>query len=122
MGYASAHNYSGAYYDNQTLYFNWDSINQGTAAASGYRVHVALSGAGTGSWDWTGQSTAAGYSTYLTTDQSFGPLVAGTYTLTVWLDYDGTVSESNEGNNSYSRTFTVTAAAQADLTPSELSN
>ena len=117
LGYSATHNYSGPYYDNQTLYFNWSVLNQGTVAASGYRVHVEVTGTGGGSWDWTGVSTLASWWVCLTTDHALGPLAAGAHTIKIWADYDNTVSESNESNNYYEHTFTVTATAQPDLTP-----
>jgi hypothetical protein len=46
---------------------------------------------------------------YLTTDQAVGPLVAGAHTFKVWLDYNGAVAESNEGNNYYERTLAIGA-------------
>ncbi|MCX6353376.1 MAG: hypothetical protein NTZ78_00555 [Candidatus Aureabacteria bacterium] len=113
----STHSYSGPYYNNQTLYFNWGSNNQGSAAASGYTVHFEVSGTGGGSWNWTSQSTNPGYWNYLTNDQAVGPLSAGSHTFKLWLDYNGNVSESNETNNYYERTITVSAPSQADLTP-----
>ena len=74
----NAHSYTGSYSNNQTLYFNWASLNQGTAAAGGYRVHVVVTGTGGGAWDWDIPSGDAA-STYrsLTLDQAVGPLAAG---------------------------------------------
>jgi len=107
LSWDAAHSYTGPYYDNQTLYFNWGSLNQGAATASGYKVHVEVTGTGGGTWDWPSLTTPSTYWTHLMTDQGFGPLSAGTHTLKVWVDYDNTVGESNEGNNYYERTITV---------------
>src|SRR5207249_2645585 len=73
-------------------------------------VHVQVTGTGGGSWDWTGVSTQAGFVTFLTNDQAFGPLAAGTHTIKLWLDYDDAVNESDESNNYYERTITVTGS------------
>jgi hypothetical protein len=70
-------------------------------------VHVEVTGTGGGTWDWTGLTTAPNYWTHLTTDQAIGPLSAGTHTLKVWVDYNGTVGESSEENNYCERTITV---------------
>ncbi|MCU0857304.1 MAG: C25 family cysteine peptidase [Pontiellaceae bacterium] len=110
----SAHSYSGAYYSNQVLYLNWASLNQGGATASGYKVHVEVTGTGGGTWDWTGLTTAPNYWTHLTTDQAIGPLSAGTHTLKVWVDYNGTVGESSEENNYCERTITVSVPGNVE--------
>ena len=107
---SSAHAYTGPYDDSQTLYFNWASLNQGTATASNYNVHAEVTGTGGGTFDWNGISTDPGYVTYLTNDRAVGPLAAGQHTFKVWLDSTSAVSESNEGNNYYERTITVGAS------------
>jgi hypothetical protein len=110
LGLNDAHSYSGSYFDNQTLYLNWASYNQGNAAAGAYMVHVEVTGTGGGSWNWSIPSTAIGQWYASTLDQAVGPLVAGSHTFKVWVDYNGTVDEgSNEGNNYYERTITVSA-------------
>ena len=114
LSWDAAHSGTEPYYNNQTLYFNWGSANLGATSAAGYKVHVEVSGTGGGSWDWPGLTTAGGYWTCSATDQAFGPLAAGTHTLKVWLDYDNTVSESNEGNNYYERTITVSTVAPTE--------
>jgi hypothetical protein len=53
----------------------------------------------------------AGHATYVL-DEDVGVLSAGTHTFKVVCDYNHEVSESNEGNNEYSRTFTITARPQ----------
>jgi hypothetical protein len=111
LGGTATHSATGPYYSDQVLYFNWASGNIGTVAASGYTVHVEVTGAGGGTWDWAGASTAPGTYTCLPADQAMGPLAAGTHAIKVWVDYGGAVAESNEGNNYYERTFTVRPAA-----------
>ncbi len=107
LNLADPHAYSGPFYDDQTLYFNWASANQGTAAAGSYTVHFEVTGTGGGTWDWTISSHALNQWWGLGSDQPVGPLSAGVHTLRIWLDYNGTVFESNESNNYYERSITV---------------
>jgi len=113
----AAHTYSGPFYNNQVLYFNWASLNQGTGAAGAYRVHVEVTGTGGGTWDWDISNNPVNQYWYLLTDQSVGPLAAGSHTFKIWTDYLGTVSESNESNNYYERIISISAPSLADLTP-----
>ncbi|OGU06611.1 MAG: hypothetical protein A2075_08490 [Geobacteraceae bacterium GWC2_58_44] len=110
LGQAAAHSSAGPYYNNQTLYFNWAAVNQGTATASPYKVHLEVTGTGGGSWDWGGPSTGPGQWVGLENDRAFGPLAAGAHTLKLWIDHDGAVGESDEANNYYERTITVVPA------------
>ena len=116
----AAHTYTGSFFDNQPLYFNWASTNIGTASALNYTVHCEVTGTGGGAWDWPGISTDPGYFTYLTNDQAVGPLSAGTHTFKFWTDYTGVVAESNESNNYYERTITVLSSALPDLAAVDL--
>lgn len=122
LAYDATHSYSGPYYSDQVLYFNWGSINNGGSTASGYTVHVEVSGTGGNTWNWTSITTSPGYWTHLTTDQGVGPLSAGTHTFRVWLDYTGVVSESSESNNYFERTITVSNRGQPELASFRPSN
>ena len=93
------HAYSGPYDDSQTLYFNWSSINQGTASSGAYRVHVEVTGTGGGTWDWDIFSSNVGQYHWLTNDQPVGPLAAGNHTFKVWLDHLGVVEELDDQND-----------------------
>ena len=104
----ATHNYTGPYYSNQTLYLNWASINNGSVAATGYTVHVEVTGTGGTTFDWSGITTNPTIYTFVTNDQSVGPLSAGSHTFKVWCDYTGVVTESNETNNYYERTISIT--------------
>jgi M6 family metalloprotease-like protein len=110
MNSSVAHNFTGPFYNNQTLYFNWANTNQGNYSAEIYRVHAEVNGTGGGSWDWD-ISLIIGTSIRLVTDQAVGPLSAGTHTFKLWTDYLGNVAEFDESNNYYERTITVTAQA-----------
>ncbi len=111
----------GPYYDNGTLYFNWSSLNQGTTVATGYNVHIEVTGTGGGSWDISSLETQPGKEAHLSVDQAFGPLAAGSHTLKIWIDSGNMVSESDETNNYYERTITVSRST-ADLMVNRLPN
>jgi len=98
--------YSGPYYSDQVLYFNWGSLNQGDAKAIGYTVRVEVTGGG-GIWEWNNITTDPVYWTFLVNGQAVGPLSQGSHTFKLWLDYYGDIGESNEMNNYYERTITV---------------
>ena len=118
LAHDATHSYTGSYFDNQTLYFTWGSLNQGGARASGYTVHFEVTGTGGGSWDWPGQTTDAMYWIFPDNDQGVGPLSAGNHTFKLWLDYYGNVDEgANEGNNYYERTITVQSSTESITTP-----
>ncbi|GAF99841.1 unnamed protein product, partial [marine sediment metagenome] len=85
LPWSYTHSYSGPYYSDQTLYFNWGSNNQGSATASGYTVRVQVTGTGGSIWDWTNQSTSPGYWSHLINDQSCGPLSVGSHTFKLWV-------------------------------------
>jgi hypothetical protein len=108
-----SHTYNGPFYSNQTLYINWAASNQGTATASKYTVHVDVAGPVKKSFDWTNLATSAGATQTLPSDLALGTLSAGTYTITLTVDSASGVSESNESNNVYQRTFTVLPAPKA---------
>jgi hypothetical protein len=106
----NAHAYNGTFYDNQTVYFNWASINQGSADAGGYRVHLEVTGTGGNSWDADLSSDPVNQYWLWTQDQPVGPLAAGPHTFKMTVDSLSQVAESNENNNYYERTITVTTA------------
>lgn len=101
------HNYTGAYYDNQTLYFNLAWKNQGNVTTPEYTVHFEVTGTGGSIWNGTSLATPPNKVVALNSDVAIGPLAAGSHTFKVWIDYNNTISESNESNNYYERTITV---------------
>ena len=101
------HSYTGPFYSDQTLYFNWGSANYGDTDASGYTVRVEVTGGGGGLWEWTDTTTQVDYWTFLVSGQAVGPLSVGEHTFRLWIDYNGDVVESDEANNYYERTITV---------------
>ena len=102
------HTYDGPFYDTETLYFNWCSLNQGNETASNYTVHFEVSGEGGGSWDWPNLTSEPSNGVVLTNDQAVGPLSLGPHTFKVWVDYNNNVAnECDETNNYYERTIVV---------------
>ena len=119
LAFDQAHTYTGPYYSNQTLYFNWGSLNQGTAdVLSSYTIRFEVNGTGGVILNWAPvPPLAPGHWTYLTTDLGVGPLSEGNHTFKLWLDYTGVVSESNESNNYYERTINVESPTAPTPTP-----
>ena len=98
-----------------TLYVNWAVINNGSAAANGtFYTYLYVDGAYKTSWSTA--SLSAGSYIYAN-NTSIGSLSAGTHTITITTDATGVIAESNEGDNSYTKTITVSNPAQPNLTP-----
>ncbi len=90
-----------------TLYIDgaWQNIGSGSTV-SGFSSRLLLNGTQIASWN--NLAFSAGDFDYFT-DFALGPLAPGNYTLTLQVDSTNAVFESDESNNTYSRTFTVTA-------------
>ncbi|MCA2624882.1 MAG: pre-peptidase C-terminal domain-containing protein, partial [Microcystis sp. M20BS1] len=90
-----------------TLYIDgaWQNIGSGSTV-SGFWSRLLLNGTQIASWN--NLAFSAGDFDYFT-DFALGPLAPGNYTLTLQVDSTNAVFESDESNNTYSRTFTVTA-------------
>ena len=99
-----------------TVYIDWAFINQGSAAINNaFGVELLLDGTQVHTWS-AGVPLNPNQYTYVT-DYSLGQLATGTHTVTVVADYQNTVTESNESNNTETYTFTVTQPALPDLAP-----
>ncbi len=98
-----------------TLRVDYAVVNSGTGGTgTGFSNQLLLDGA----LVWTGNANplAAGYYTS-GNDVVVGPLPAGAHTLRVRADAANAVAETNEGDNEYTRTFTVSGgggSCQAD--------
>jgi len=97
-----------------TIYLNWAAMNTGTAAAGGFYIYVYVDGSYRGN-SYTASLSAGGY-TYAN-DFSIGTLSAGSHTIQITADATGAVSESNESDNSYTKTISVIAPSLPNLTP-----
>ncbi len=99
-----------------TVYIDWAFINQGSVAiTSAFGVELLLDGTQVKTWS-AGVPLNPNTYTYVT-DYSLGQLATGTHTVTVVADYQNTVTEGNESNNTETYTFTVTQPALPDLAP-----
>lgn len=100
----------------QPVYVDWAAQNLGKApTADTFYTTLSLDGKVVSTW----YTTPPLYVNYYTTvrDYALGKLSAGTHTLTLSINYDHALAESSYGNNTYTRTFTVTSAALPDLAP-----
>jgi len=103
-------------YTTDTLYVDWAVINNGTAAtAARFYNKLYVDGVERQSW-YIDPPLNANYYTYVT-DYSIGTLSAGTHTIKIATDTTGAISESNESDNEYTKTITVTASTLPNLTP-----
>lgn len=100
---------STALYATDTLYVDWAVLNSGGPTAA--RFHSALYVDGDLKLNWyTDPPLNSYYYTYVT-DYSLGSLAAGAHTLTIVTDYLEEIAESDESDNSFSRTIQIKAAA-----------
>jgi hypothetical protein len=97
-----------------TLYVDWTVVNNGNATAGAFTTYIYVDGAHKSSW--TSDSLPANTYSYAN-DYSIGSLSAGTHTITITADPIGAIAESNEGDNSYTKTVTVSGPSLPNLTP-----
>jgi M6 family metalloprotease-like protein len=103
-------------YTTDTLYVDWAVLNNGTAATtSTFYTKLYVDGVEKQSWYYN-PPLNVNYYTYVT-DYSIGTLSAGTHTIKIVADATGVISESNESDNEYTKTITVTASTLPNLTP-----
>jgi murein DD-endopeptidase MepM/ murein hydrolase activator NlpD len=94
-------------YTTDTLYVDWAVINNGTAATTTtYYTTLYVDGVARQSWPTSPPHNPNSYVSV--TDYSIGTLSAGTHTIKIVTDATGVVAESNEGDNEYTKTITVT--------------
>jgi hypothetical protein len=99
-----------------TLYVDYAIANLGTASTGvGYTNTLYLDG----NLIRTGSAGATDVNHYVfANDVVVNPLPAGTHTLRVVADSTNVVAESNEADNEYTKTFTVTASTPSSCTSS----
>jgi len=100
-----------------SITITWRVKNQGDADAVG-KFYTELYVDGDKKDTLPTEGLATGESTSGSKD--IGTLSAGEYTVKIVTDTTGTVDESDESNNEYTKTLTVTEAKKPDLTPYEL--
>lgn len=103
-------------YSNDILYVDWMLGNNGVEATSGaFTCTLFLDGSAQASWTISGPLEVQGVREYA--DIPLGPLGAGTHTIRLVLDSEGTVKEMSEGDNEYTRTITIRQAKGPNLVP-----
>jgi hypothetical protein len=101
---------------NDTLYVDWAVLNNGTAAtATTFYTKLYVDGVERTSW-FTNPPLAVNSYTYVQ-DYSLGSLSAGPHTIKIVADATSAITESNESDNEYTKTITVTSPGQPNLTP-----
>ncbi|MGA2180988.1 MAG: CARDB domain-containing protein, partial [Verrucomicrobiota bacterium] len=99
-----------------TLYMDWAVINNGTAATtSGFYTALYIDGVKTATFNTAGTLTVGSYASV--TGYSLGSFSAGTHTIEIVADSTGLIAESNESDNSYTKTITVGNPPLPNLTP-----
>jgi hypothetical protein len=98
-----------------TVYANFGVINSGGAATTA-RFYTAVQVDGSTVWNvYTDPPLNANFFT-TGTDLSLGTLSAGSHTIKAVFDSTGAIAESNENDNSYSKTIAVTQTSLPNLT------
>lgn len=98
------------FYENQTLYIDIGIINNGTCNASQpFTAHVFLDGVFKITINYNNLN--AGYYGSFVDYPISGSLSVGNHTILVNIDSPSTISETNESDNNFSRTFTVQQGA-----------
>ncbi len=92
-----------------TLYVSWAEINSGTATSGVFYTELYMDGVPKNSWYTAPPLVPNEYAWFA--DYSIGRLAAGTHTLKIVVDSTGVVSESNEGDNEYTKTIVVGSTA-----------
>ncbi|BFM40476.1 Calx-beta domain-containing protein [Synechocystis sp. LKSZ1] len=91
-----------------TLYIDWAVLNQGSqATANSFSTRLFLDGVAINTWSTSPPLDVNFYTSV--TDYQIGPLSAGSHTLILEADYLNQEPESNNANNSFTKTFTVLA-------------
>lgn len=99
-----------------TIYVDWAVINNGSAATAA-RFYTALYVDGSLRTSWY-TDPPLGTNTYAqVSDYSIGTFGVGLHTLFLITDSTGTIAESNESDNNYTRQFTVSPPPQPNLAP-----
>jgi hypothetical protein len=94
-----------------TLYVDWAAINNGTAATGAtFSTKLYVDGMERNSWSSNPPLNVNFYN--FVQDYSIGSLSTGTHTIKVVADATGVISESNESDNEYTKTITVSGASR----------
>ena len=99
-----------------TVYVDWAVINNGSAPTAA-RFYTALYVDGLLRTSWYTDPPLSTNNYAHVDDYSIGSFNAGLHTLMLIADSTGTITESNELDNTYTRQFTVSPPPQPNLTP-----
>jgi C1A family cysteine protease len=102
-------------YDNQIIYLDWAVINNGSLNIT-QTFYSSLYIDGNLQATYSTPGLASGYYAYIT-DASIGPLTAGSHTFKIVVDVNSNVSETNESDNEYSISRSITSSVCVNLTP-----
>jgi|GEM_PF-1516636 len=103
-----------------TLYIDWAVINNGVLPADVvFNSTLYVDGAPVHTWV-TNPPLNANFYTFVT-DYAIGPLTSGTHTIKIVTDGGGTISESNESDNTYTKTIIVGASPPVIYLPGDAS-
>ncbi len=106
---------SATFHDNQPVYLDWAVINNGSCSTvKGSKAKIYLDDEVISTQNIA--ALVAGGSVY-GLDVELGMLQAGEHTIRIVADADGELIETNENDNEYTVSITVTASACANLTP-----
>jgi CARDB protein len=97
--------------DSQMLYVSWAVINNGGASTTA-TFTTQLYVDGTLQFFWTSAPLLDPTFYAFVTDYAFGPLSAGTHTLTLNTDTTNAINESNEQDNTYTKMITISGGTQ----------
>ncbi len=100
---------AGILYDTDELYVDWAAINNGSVGIN-TKFYSALYVDDNLKEAWFTDTLNANYYAYVT-DYSIGSLDAGTHKIKLVADSTGSVNESNEEDNEYTKTITVSFAS-----------
>jgi len=95
-----------AIYNNQNIYVNWAVINSGTASTSvSFYNDLFVDGTKVHRWEFQPPMNPNDYGPI--TDFSIGYLSAGEHTIQITADITNLISETDESDNSFTKTITV---------------
>ena len=102
-----------------SLYVDWAVINNGSGAtAVTFYTELYVDGVLKTTFNTSPPLNASSYTSFA--DYSIGTLSAGTHTILLKTDSTSAIAESNEGDNQYTKTISVSAATSPNLTPTNL--
>jgi hypothetical protein len=101
-------------YTTDTLYVDWAVVNNGPETMTA-RFYTTIYVDGVEKLSWYSDALNPNWYAYVN-DYSIGSLSAGTHTIKIVADSTGVIDESNESDNEYTKTITVTNPNGPDLT------